>query len=70
MKQISLMNDLDEALTILSKDGEVTYHKDFYSGSESKQLFEELLKGLNWQFDELIMFGQENHYYQEGCLGC
>ena len=59
MKQISLMNDLDEALTILSKDGEVTYHKDFYSGSESKQLFEELLKGLNWQFDELIMFGKK-----------
>ena len=59
MKQISLMNDLDEPLTILSKDGEVTYHKDFYSESESKQLFDELLNGLNWQFDELIMFGKK-----------
>jgi len=59
MKQISLMNDLDEPLTILSKDGEVTYHKDFYTGSESKQLFEELLNGLNWQCDELVMFGKK-----------
>lgn len=59
MKQISLMNDFDKPLTILSKDGEVTYQKDFYSGSESKQLFEELLKGLDWQFDELVMFGKK-----------
>ncbi len=59
MKQISLMNDLDDPLTILSKDGEVTYHKDFYTGSESKQLFEELLNGLNWQCDELVMFGKK-----------
>ena len=59
MKQISLINNLDKPLTILPKDGEVTYHKDFYSESESKQLFEELLKGLNWQFDELVIFGKK-----------
>ena len=59
MKQISLMNDLDDPLTILSKDGEVTYHKNFYAESESKQLFEELLNGLNWQCDELVMFGKK-----------
>jgi alkylated DNA repair dioxygenase AlkB len=59
MKQISLMNDLDKPLAILSKDGEVTYHKDFYAEPESQQLFKELLDGLDWQFDELLMFGKK-----------
>lgn len=58
MKQIPLIDDFTEPLTILSKDGEVTYHQDFYSVSESKQLFKELFEGLDWQCDELLMFGK------------
>lgn len=58
MSQIPLINTSNESITIFSKDGEVTYFKEFYSASRSQQLFEELLNGLSWQCDELLMFGK------------
>lgn len=59
MSQIPLINTPDESITIFSKDGQVTYLKEFYSALQSQQLFEELLNGLSWQCDELLMFGKK-----------
>lgn len=43
---------------LLPIDGEVYYDKDFLNVTESKTLFEQLLHEIQWQKDELRLFGK------------
>jgi len=44
--------------TLLSSDGRVDYIPDFLSAQESRKSFDKLKDEIDWQQDELIMFGR------------
>lgn len=49
---------MPERINILPKDGEVYYLPDFFSKQESEKLFAVLLNEIEWQQDEVMMFGK------------
>jgi alkylated DNA repair dioxygenase AlkB len=49
---------MPEWINILPKDGEVYYLPDFFSKLESEKLFTVLLNEIEWQQDEVMMFGK------------
>ncbi|MBK8683609.1 MAG: alpha-ketoglutarate-dependent dioxygenase AlkB [Bacteroidetes bacterium] len=49
---------MPEWINILPKDGEVYYLPDFFSKQESEKLFAVLLNEIEWQQDEVMMFGK------------
>ncbi|HAD33663.1 MAG TPA: alpha-ketoglutarate-dependent dioxygenase AlkB [Chitinophagaceae bacterium] len=49
---------MPERRNILPKDGEVYYLPDFFSKQESEKLFAVLLNEIEWQQDEVMMFGK------------
>lgn len=49
---------MPEWINILPKDGEVYYLPDFFSKQESEKLFAILLNEIEWQQDEVMMFGK------------
>jgi alkylated DNA repair dioxygenase AlkB len=50
---------MPEWINILPKDGEVYYLPDFFSKIESEKLFTVLLDEIEWQQDEVMMFGKK-----------
>jgi alkylated DNA repair dioxygenase AlkB len=60
MMQSSLfdLQENQQTLTILDKDGRVDYMPGFFNESESTLLFQQLLQSLDWQFDQIMMFGK------------
>lgn len=58
--QSSLFNlqENQHSLTVLDKDGRVDYMPEFFNESESTLLFQQLLQSLDWQFDQIMMFGK------------
>lgn len=59
--QIELLNQIKATSTskLLPKDGHVEYFPDIFNPSDSGLLFEALLKHLDWQPDQLVIFGKE-----------
>lgn len=45
-------------LNILAKDGSVHYHPEFTSAEDSAKLIDRLKVSLQWEVDQLIMFGK------------
>ena len=45
-------------LNILAKDGSVHYHPEFISAADSAKLIDKLKVSLQWEVDQLIMFGK------------
>jgi len=52
------LQENQQTLTILDKDGRVDYMQGFFNESESTLLFQQLLQSLNWKFDQIMMFGK------------
>lgn len=48
----------DPIQTILDRDGRVDYLPRFFNTSESSLFYQELLQSLDWQFDQIMMFGK------------
>lgn len=44
--------------TILDRDGRVDYMPEFFSEPESSLIFDQLLRSLDWQSDQIMMFGK------------
>lgn len=44
--------------TILDRDGRVDYLPEFFSEPESSLIFDQLLRSLDWQSDQIMMFGK------------
>jgi len=44
-------------LNLLAKDGTVNYHPEFISAEDSAKLIGKLKESLQWEVDQLIMFG-------------
>ena len=45
-------------LNLLAKDGTVNYHPEFISAEDSAKLIGKLKESLQWEVDQLIMFGK------------
>jgi alkylated DNA repair dioxygenase AlkB len=48
----------DTIHTVLEKDGRVEYMPGFFNDDQSTLLFDQLLLSLDWQTDQLMMFGK------------
>jgi alkylated DNA repair dioxygenase AlkB len=48
----------DTVHTILEKDGRVEYMPGFFNEDQSTLLFDQLLQSLDWQADQIMMFGK------------
>ena len=48
----------DTTHTILEKDGRVVYMPGFFNEHQSTLLFDQLLRSLDWQADQIMMFGK------------
>lgn len=58
--QIDLFNhQTDAVIKPLPKDGSIEYFPRIFNEIESEYLFQKLLNSLNWQPDELVMFGKK-----------
>lgn len=52
------LQENQQTLRILDKDGRVDYMQGFFNESESTLMFQQLLQSLDWQFDQIMMFGK------------
>jgi alkylated DNA repair dioxygenase AlkB len=52
-------NSTNSGFNLLPRDGLAYYYQDIFEGAISDQLFQVLLNSLNWQPDELFMFGKK-----------
>jgi len=57
--QKSLFDTTNVELNVLTKDGQVIYRPNFFDETQSVSLFDTLRATLDWQADQLIMFGQK-----------
>lgn len=48
----------DTTHTVLEKDGRVEYMPRFFNEDQSTLLFDQLLQSLDWQADQIMMFGK------------
>ena len=48
----------DTTHTVLKKDGRVEYMPRFFDENQSTLLFDQLLQSLDWQADQIMMFGK------------
>jgi alkylated DNA repair dioxygenase AlkB len=48
----------DTTHTVLEKDGRVEYMPGFFNEDQSTLLFNQLLQSLDWQSDQIVMFGK------------
>jgi len=48
----------DTTHTVLDKDGRVEYMPGFFNENQSTLLFDQLLQSLDWQADQIMMFGK------------
>ncbi len=51
-------NTTQDGLNILPKDGSAFYHPEFMSPADSNQLMNRLHQSLEWNADQLMMFGK------------
>lgn len=56
--EISDPGTSDPNSRILTKDGYATYHSQILSSTECEQYFQKLLESVDWQPEQLIMFGK------------
>lgn len=58
--QIDLFNhQTDAVIKPLPKDGSIEYFPKIFDSIECNDLFQKLLNSVNWQPDELVMFGKK-----------
>lgn len=50
--------ELKTTSTILDRDGRVDYFPAFFNESESTLIFNQLFQSLDWQSDQIMMFGK------------
>jgi alkylated DNA repair dioxygenase AlkB len=60
LMQTPLFNDslTDFGINLLSKDGQVNYFSEFLDEKESFDLFHQLMTTLDWQADQIFIFGK------------
>ena len=59
MKNVPLdLQSGNEPLNLLSKDGCVHYYQNIWNDADSTALFDRLATSIDWQNDQLVMFGE------------
>ena len=55
---LSLFNTNDHPIRLEMKDADVWYYPNFFTSEESKKLFNTLLDTIEWQQDDITVFGK------------